>query len=128
MKQRKTTIEKPCELDPYGGEVCLPSDDLPGGDIIINWAGRGRAQRKYFRKMERRLSGFDFEQVSKEEADFVIASRGKKAAKAALIDYLVEDGCCEQYTVFQQNDWLNASTELGIIILSDLSGAPGAPK
>jgi hypothetical protein len=121
-------INKPCEVDPKGGEVCLPAEEIPGGDIVINWSGRGKAARRYFRETERKLSGFDFKRVSKKDADLVISGAGRKAAKDALVWFLVEDGCCEQYTVFQQNDWLDAAAELGIMVFSDLSDAPGAPK
>ena len=113
-----------------GGEVCLPSQEIPGGDIVINWSGRGRAMRRYFQGMERQLSGFDFKKVAKKNADLVISGQGRKAAKEALIDYFVEDGCCKQYTVFQQEDWLDAATHLGIMIFpgGGLADAPGAPK
>ena len=125
---KKLAVNKPCEVDPMGAEVCLPTEDGPAGDIVINWSGRGKAVRRYFQKMERELKGFDFQRVQQARADVVVAGRNRRAANDALVDWFVEDGCCEQYNVFQQTDWLDASTQLKILILSDLSGAPGAPK
>ena len=111
-----------------GSEICLPDQSLPEGDIVISWSGRGKAVRRYFQRKDRELKGFDFKRVQQDQdADVVVTGRNRRAANDALVDWFIGDGCCEQYNVVQQDDWLDASTQLKILIFNDLSGAPGAP-
>lgn len=122
-------VNKPCEVDPFGVEVCLPTE-MSSDDILIKWSGKGKGSRRYFKKLERRLDGFDFQKVKPKQADLLIDGVGQKAAKEALIQWFVDDGCCKQYSPSQQDDWLSAAAGLGILLLppGEMKHLPGAPK
>ena len=122
-------FRKPCEVDPFGAEVCLPAETT-SDDILIKWSGRGKGSRRYFKRLERRLDGFDFKKVKPKKADLLIDGVGKRAAKEALIQWFVDTGCCLQYSPSQQDDWLGAAAELGILVLPPgaMKNLPGAPK
>lgn len=122
------TVSKPCELDPFGAEVCLPTE-ISSDDILINWAGKGRKTKRYFKKLERRLEGFDFQKVKRKKADVIVAGRGKEAGKTAMVEWFVDTGCCLQYSPEQQESWFGGAAFFGILVVppGGLSGFPGSP-
>jgi hypothetical protein len=99
-------------------------------DIVVNWSGKGKGARRYFSKAEKRFDGFDFEKVKPEKADVLIEGTGREAAREALIQWFVDDGCCKQYAPSQQDNWLSAAEGLGILLLppGGAKDLPGAPK
>ena len=110
----------PCEVDPFGAEVCLPVEDF-----LITWSGRNRKAQKYFKRLERKIDGWDFKRVRRNADLKLTRAMSRSEIEGEWIEAFQDMDCCMQYGASQRQSFVDMAGELGVLVMRDIENVPG---